>query len=226
MIPVAISKLVPVTLALVAALCAAPNAQRPVAPRERLCFVDEGAKDPSFQAFRDFLRGVVQSRNAGQLLDSIANDVRFTIYEAGDREKFVEAYAPASPNSDVWRHLEGILRLGGTFIEPDVFCAPYVRCPGPRGSADLSVVILGNKVPAYSEPSTASEVVEWLSCDVVPYDGDDLPPAPQDGKGWVAVFLGKRWAFVSEDETRMIGDAYFHASKIDGRWVITTFLGG
>lgn len=213
------------SVGLATAVCAGPIAQPKVVQRERLCFVDEAAKDESFQVFRDFLVGVVERKDTGQLIGSLWKDIRVGIYEPGGIDKFVEVYEPANPDSAIWRDLSRILNLGGTFIEPRVFCAPYVRCPGPRRSSSLSVVILGNKVPAHALPSSDSEIVEWLSCDVVAYDGDDLPPAPRGAEGWVAVFLGQRWAFVSEGETRMIGDTYFHASKIDGRWVVTTFLG-
>lgn len=197
--------------------------------RERLCFIDETAKDPTLVAFKSALSEVVERRDSKGLLNLIAKDVRVDIYDRrGDIAQFVEHENPADPNSPVWSDLGKILDLGGAFIEDNVFCAPYVRCPGSKtADSELFVVILGQRVPAYVAPSTGSRVIEWLSCDVLPFDGDYFPPRP-DGPatGWITVFLGTRWGFVEEQKARMVGDRYFHVTKIDGRWLITTYLAG
>lgn len=118
--------------------------------------------------------------------------------------------------------------MGGSFVSPNVFCAPFVRCPGPQKiDSELFVVVLGGKVPAHAAPVSTSRVLEWLSCDVLPFDGDDLPEPPSvSAPGWIAVYLGSRWGFVEREKTRMVGDWYLHVTKTNDRWLITTFLAG
>jgi hypothetical protein len=209
-------------------LCTYAPTQSRITKRERLCPIDEGGKDPSFVAFRTALRGVVERKDSPALIRLIAPDVRVGLDSPRNIRQFIEDHNPADPNSDVWPQLGRILDLGGSFIEPNVFCAPYVRCPGPKTiDSELFVVILGQKVPAHDRPTSNSQVVERLSCDVLRFDGLTVPQRPDESApGWIPVFLGSRWAFVEVAKTRMVDDWYIHATKTNGRWLITTFLAG
>lgn len=216
-----------ISVLLASGLCVGAVNEPQKVKRERLCFVDEGSQDPSFLAFRNSLRDIVEKKDSSGLINVLADDIRSDIYGERGIPAFVKNYRLTDPDSEIWRDLGRILNLGGSFIEPTVFCAPFVRCPGPQGiDSELFVVVLGERVPAYASPSTASQVVEWLSCDVLPYEGDDLPRRPLEPSGWMSVYLGQRWAFVEEERTREVGDWYFHATKIDGRWLLTTILAG
>jgi hypothetical protein len=209
-------------------LCTSAVTQSPPLKRERLCFIDEGVKDPSLIAFRSTLREIVDQKDAKGLINVLAENIHVGLDERPGISNFVQIHTPDDPSSEIWRDLGRILDLGGSFVGPNVFCAPFVRCPGAKAiDSELFVVVLGAKVPAHASPTSTSEVIEWLSCDVLPFDGSHLPEKPStSAPGWLAVYLGKRWGFVEEEQTRMVGDWYFHVTKIENRWLLTTFLAG
>jgi hypothetical protein len=209
-------------------LCTSASTQSPSSKREQLCLIDDAAKDASLLAFRSTLRDIVARKDAKGLTAVLADNIRVGFDSPRGVQEFVRVHTPTDPNSEVWRDLDSILSLGGSFLGPDVFCAPYVRCPGPKTiDSEQFVVVLGGKVPAHAAPLSESAVIEWLSCDVLPLDGDNVPENPSDSApGWIAVYLGPSWGFVQEEKVRRVGDWYFHATRIKGRWLLTTFLAG
>jgi hypothetical protein len=203
-------------------VCAATRIAQSV-PRARQCFVDEGSKDPGFMKFRQQLLEVARKRDIAALLRLTADDVQFSGEEG--KAKFASSYLSDQHAPTVFKALDELLRLGGIFEGPDMFCAPYTRCA--IGSTNThEAVILGERVPAYAAPSTEATVMEVLSCDIVRISGDDIPEIPTSSSGWSPVFLGQQWAFVEDKFVRLTGDWYAVFAKRGGQWRLIAFSAG
>lgn len=195
------------------------SAQEAQPARQRECFVDEAKKDPELVRFRDQLLRAVRSRDVRRLLPFVAPDVSVDIGVSG-MDAFLKNYEFNDRRSLYWKDLEDLLLLGGKFEgRGDVFCAPYTGCPFPPHFGHDYVVVLGEKVPAYAKPSEKSEVLEWLSCDVLKASGDDLPPPPPRSGFWFTVWLPtSRWAFVDGRRVRGPTELAVHLAKRQGKW--------
>jgi hypothetical protein len=191
--------------------------------RVRECFVDEATKDSTLLKFRERLRAAVQAKDVRQLVPLFANDV---VVEQDVRgvEALLRHYEFADRQSSYWRELETILSLGGRFQSNGTFCAPYLSCPYPPRFGHDHVVVLEEKLPAFAKPSEKSEVLEWLSCDVLRAGGDGLPQVPASSGSWFPVWLpSNRWAFVDGTKVRSPAELALVFQQRAGQWLIVMF---
>lgn len=192
-----------------------PDVQATQPSSRRVCFVDEAVKEPSLVAFRGQVLQAIEARDLTRLRPMIAPDV-FLEKGVQGRERLVRERHLTDPKSRSWLELAEILKLGGRF-DGSAFCAPYTSCPSPpEFGADGDVIVLGQDVPAYKGPSTSSEVIARLSCDVLTVLGGPRPP-----RGWWSVRLGDKWGYVQVSKARWIALTYIYMERRDGRWLIT-----
>src|SRR5262249_1038792 len=92
--------------------------------------VDEGPKDPSFQAFRDNLIDAAKNRDMKFVLSILDPNIQNSFGGDGGVEEFKEKWKPGNPEGELWDVLLKILSMGGSLSE-NGFCAPYVSCKFP-----------------------------------------------------------------------------------------------
>ena len=118
-----------VTLIVVAAVAvASTRAQAP----PRLEPVDQGPQKPDFMAFRTELRQTIERRDGPALLRVVHPNIKNTFGGDDGIDAFERLWRLERADSEVWRELGAVLALGGTFLDPDQFAAPYVTRNGRR----------------------------------------------------------------------------------------------
>ena len=147
-------------------------------------FVDDGAADPRFVAFREALRDVVARRDTAALLALVAPTARVS-FEPGpaggaDGLRALWFSGGTPTGTPVWDVLGAALD-GGSVEEDGAFTVPFVSGLWPSDLDPFGhVAVVGRDVPVYDAPGGA---VVALASEVV------LPaPAPAQG-GWQPVRL-------------------------------------
>lgn len=199
-----------------------------IAAAQRLCPVDEGTHDASFEAFRKELTEAVQQKNDARLLALLDPNIRTSFGNGGGAAAFAKRWKTSSPQSEVWAILRKILSLGGTFRGADndaSFWAPYVYSAWPEAiDAFQHVAAVRAHVEIRKSPgkdSDAMAVVDWAILELLP--GTDTPKSgewlhvktPDGHEGWVH----------ADDVHSPVGyRAGF--SKRSGRWMMEALVAG
>jgi hypothetical protein len=128
--------------------------------------VDEGSKDPSFQAFRDKLIEAAKNRDAKYILSILDPNILNSFGGNGGVKEFKEQWKLDNPNSELWGVLGKILSMGGSFSKNE-FCAPYVFSKFPELDPFEHSAIIGEQVRVREQPDLTSPVIASLSYDIV-----------------------------------------------------------
>lgn len=198
--------------------------------------VDEGAKDASFNAFREEFIAAVKRRDVKFLLDTLDREVLGSYGGDGGIADFKRLWKLDEPNkSEIWNELLTVLTNGGTFVKDagiknKQFCAPYTFTIYPS-DLDMSEhqVIFGNNVNLRARPDTKSAVIAKLSYNVVRVDYENSVENPKkDGSfSWLKIAtLGGKRGFVSAEYVRSTLDYRGCFEKQNGKWKMTLFLAG
>lgn len=199
---------------------------------DKLYPVDEGAKDPSFNNFRQQLRSAIKRRDTKFILNRLAPNISVSFGVCGSGIKcFKELWQPEKPNSKLWHTLSEVIDLGGTFDNSQsgkLFCAPYVFTKFPskvngeeiQGVSEYSV-ITGKDVNVRSRPSLKAPVVATLSYDIVKTRFEENG----SNSDWIKI-TNPTPGYVYKKFVRHPLDyrACFQINK--GRWVMTAFIAG
>jgi hypothetical protein len=192
--------------------------------------VDEGARDPSWVAFRDRLLRGVRARDVETVLAAIdpAFGTEISQDNAGAAAFARKWKLRDNPGgSPVWKVLEDVLMLGGTFMRPDMFCAPYVytKFPDTLTAADHGVVVRPN-ASVFAAPSATSRLVGSISFEIV-----RMQPLPAPDRfqhpGWVLVDLanGQR-GYMRETDVRSPIDYRACFVNRGGAWTLAVLAAG
>ena len=192
--------------------------------------VDEGARDLSWIAFRDRLLTAVRARDRAYVVNVLDPDVANSISQENpgianfQRQWKLDADPDRSP---LWSVIETVLTLGGTFIRPDTFCAPYVYTRFPRGLSpfDHGVVVRAN-APVFARPTTSSPVVTSLSFEIV---RTEPLPAPErfEQPGWILVHASNgQSGYMQKVDVRSPLDYRACFTKRDGVWKMALLVAG
>lgn len=199
---------------------------------DKLYPVDEGAKEPSFNNFRQQLRSAIKRRDTKFILNRLDPNISVSFGVCGSGIKcFKELWQPQKPSSELWHELSKVIELGGTFENNEngkLFCAPYVFTKFPRQVEGKEVegvpeysVITGKDVNVRSRPSLKAPVVATLSYDIV----KTIFEENSNNSNWVKIATPIP-GYVSNQFVRHPIDyrACFQINK--GRWVMTVFIAG
>ena len=149
------------------ATATAPDAAAPRVAGPKLPFVDEASQDPSFVAFRDRLLAAVRAKDRDAVLSLADPKIRTSFGDAGGRADLARKLREPG----MWRQLETILTLGGTFRGEGAqrsFWAPYVYSSFPDShDAFENVAVIADGVPLREKPSADARVLATLSRDIV-----------------------------------------------------------
>lgn len=196
---------------------AAQGRPRKLAPR------DEGGRDPALKAVIDALLAAAQAKSVDRLRPLLADDVRESFGGDGTPEEFVAAFRKKPA---LWAELEKALKLGGTFMRPTIYAAPYVYSEFPDGlDAHRHVVVLGTNVPLHEAPRDPAIVAQRLTHDIVrierPETGVRLP------NDWLRVRPSTGNAgYIRKSLVRSPVDYRIVIEKRAAKWLVTAFVGG
>jgi hypothetical protein len=191
--------------------------------------VDEGPKDPSFQAFRDKLVEAAKNRDTKFVLSILDPEIMNNFDGQGGAKEFKEQWKPDTPDSELWDVLIKILSMGGSFDAKGDFCAPYVTSQFPHRNFDSfdHLAIIREQVRVREQPGLTSPIIATLSYDIVAIPDRPTKPIKMDGHSWIAIKLSNsKTGFVSEQFTRRSYDYRAFFSKKDGKWRMTVLIVG
>lgn len=209
-----------------------PAAGRPLAPARRLQPVDEAKKDPSLVLFRAQLQAAVARHDVAALQNSTDPDIRHSFGTDGGRQSFFSHFGLAGAAADaspLWAELARVLALGGAFVSPTEFCAPYVYARFPDDlDAFTHVVVTAAAAAVRARPAADAPILTTLRYDIVQRADEGVAGAAASTRPeWVRVLTasGKR-GYLHDHDVRSPTDyrACFH--KEADRWLLTTFVAG
>jgi hypothetical protein len=199
--------------------------------------VDEATQDLAFLRFRDDLLAAVRRRDVSGVMrkahERVSDRGFYHSLALGPTPK-----SPSQPEDVIWKALEQLLTLGGSFITDQQrlygrgaelgdreFCAPYVYSafpiPDPDGLGEaVAGVLLQSDVSLYVLPSASSRIVTIRSYEIVKYDTRHRngPTAP----GWMSVTtLDGTFGYVRSEVVRSVLDYHACFGHFDGKWLMT-----
>jgi hypothetical protein len=188
--------------------------------------VDESAHDPQLKVYIVHLRTAVQKRDKDELQKLMAPDILLTF---GPPPLNVEEFLGlTNPDSPVWNDLEIVLQFGGTFLNQNLFCIPYIftKFPHELGGYAHQVTIrpsvIARKAPAENAP-----VVATLEFAIVRTDlgTPKISTGPQ-GQRWARIYVDGQTAYVPENSLRSPIDIRACFEKRAGGWLMSALVGG
>ena len=185
--------------------------------------VDEAVRDADFFAFRAQLQTALARHDAAAVLAVVHPQVRNGFGGDDGAAAFRRRWKPGRRDSRMWETLATALALGGTFMGPDGFAAPYVYSAWPQEiDAFEHVALLGQRVPVRAEAAAAAPVLATLDGAIVPLAA---PLKPESG--WVAVRLpdGRR-GHVARAQVRSPVEYRALFNREGGRWRLTALVAG
>ena len=187
----------------------------------RLDRIDEAARRPDFVTFRQQLRSAIARRDVQAVLRVV--DPQIKLGFDGDDGLDALKRKLESTDSEVWKELDEVLELGGTFQESDTFVAPYVFSRWPESFDSFEhVAVIGGNVRIRARPALSAPVVATVSYAILKLGPDGYSDEP-----WIGVRLPDgRAGFVDAKFARSPID-YRAAFKFeDGRWRMVFFAAG
>jgi hypothetical protein len=206
-----------VTLIVVAAV-AVTSAQAP-----RLEPVDQGPQKPDFMEFRTELRRAIGRRDVAGLLRAVHPNIKSSFGGDDGIDAFKQHWRLDRADSKLWRELGAVLALGGTFVDPDQFAAPYVYSKWPETSDPFdNVALVGSNVRLRGASSASGRVLTTMSYAIL----RRKEPGSRS-EAWTAIVLpdGRR-GYVASHLVRSPIDYRAFFARSDGRWLMTLFVAG
>lgn len=213
----------------VLALCAAlaPAAAQPKQSHELLPR-DEAGRDPALVQLRKEVLAIIAKRDATALSRYLHPALRTSFgqdQEADGRAVLAERLSPKDAGSgERWEALRKLLLLGGTFVTPTQFCAPYVYTRFPESlDAFEYVAVIADPAPLRTQPSDRAPIAARLHYDLL-----RRPLGAETGSGWVRVerLLDKRAGYVKASQIRSPIDYRACFEKTGASWQLTLFIAG
>lgn len=142
-------------------------------------------------------------------------------------EGFKRVYGIGQLNSPFWNEFYEAVRLGGVFIQADLFIVPYTSGDLPE-TADpyLSVIAIGKQTLLYAEPKEGAKVVADVTHQLL--EQLDIEPADLEktGPDYLRVKADAGEGYVKVDGVRSPLDYRAVFQKIAGEWKLVAFVAG
>ena len=216
------------------AATAAPAAKLPAPALERkLPPVDEGAKDPTWIAFRNNLLAALQRGDRAALLNVVDRNIVNGLEAPRGVAEFRKLWDLDSKSDRVLRELSAALNLGSAWHLQDknsrVLCAPYVPIKWPLDDVDPydSGAIVVKETLVKGAPSHASETLGVLSFDIVGVRDWEVADAESQLKQrWVKVHHRGRDGYVPEEHIRSAIEHRACFAKTGAGWRMVEYVVG
>lgn len=196
----------------------------------RVVPVDEAPQDPSFVQFRDELRAAIAKHDTNAVIATFDPSMNFSFGGERGIDAFRAMWKPDAPDSKLWRELDDVLSLGGSWTTegPRRFVAPYVYANWPEASDSFeNVVPVCQAVPVYAKAEASGAPMARLDYQVVKIGQDD--PVRKGGKdpAWREVVLPDgRSGWVESKCVRSPIDYRAAFEKKNGAWKMVFFVAG
>jgi len=206
--------------------------------------LDEAHKDLSFKIFRDQFIEAVRRRDVkriGEFLDTefvygFGGGSREDLLEDLDTKSIHGFYDGSRENlsedmerrTELWEELDALLALGGYFVGPDEFVAPYTFLMFPEEICSdyyvfLCYVIVGSRVNVRVAPDINSPISFQLSHDVVSVDNGEYVRR----NTWLGIVtLDGRKGYVHRKYVRSELDYRMFFRRDHGKWIATGLYAG
>ena len=188
--------------------------------------IDESSKSPSFKKFKIELLAAIKRKDVASIESILAPDVKVSFGGESGVDDFRNHWRLSSSDSPLWKELQTILRLGGTFDDKTrkSFTAPYVfsRWPDEYDAFEYGAII-GSRVNLRQSASITAPVIRQATYEILRVCNWE----PQN-KDWIEVELsGDRKGFVHQSLIRSPIDYRVNfKQQDDGRWKIHFLLAG
>lgn len=191
----------------------------------KLPLVDEGPTDPSFAAYRRQLLDIVQRHDAAALIAAVDPKIRTSFGDGGGIEDLRRQWKLDAPDSPLWRELEQILTLGGTFRGEGAersFWAPWVYSAWPEShDAFTSLAVIGDGISLHETPDRSAPVIARLSYDIV------TPSSDARDDGWREIKIADgRSGWIESKSLRSPIEYRAGFQQRDGVWRMTALVAG
>ncbi len=192
--------------------------------------VDEGAKDPSFLAFRKRAIAAAERKDANFIYSIIDPRIKNGFGGNDGIANFKREWKLTSKKSEFWAEFLAVMRNGGTFSDRGTtFTAPYTFSSWPDDIDGFEYhAIFGNNVNLRKEPDLKAPVIAQLSYNVVEIQPETVP---KSGKSeypgwWLIKTLGGLSGYVRQEYVRSHIDYRAGFTKRRGVWKMDFFLAG
>lgn len=197
-------------------------AEPPASSLRRLPPVDRCAGDSSFAAFRDDLLSAIERRDAAHVLRVAADDISVDFGGGAGRDYFREAWKLQRPaQSELWRELAEVLRLGCDVAEDGSYWAPALHLSDQVDDVfeTLLAVRPGSVLRAAPDDRAAAVAeLEWDLLQALEWD--------EEGDWWKVRMADGREGYARRSDLRMPADFRAGFQKVDGRWRMIAFIAG
>jgi hypothetical protein len=129
---------------------------------------DGSGRDPGFAAFFTQLRETVRTKDAATLLRVVNPNIKNSFGGDDGVEEFRGIWAIDKPDSKIWGTLDRILKLGGSWLGQETYCAPHLFVEFPEDlDAFEHLVVTGTRVRLRVGASLGAPVRLGLSYTIV-----------------------------------------------------------
>ena len=183
-------------------------------------------KDPQDAALTTLLsrmRRIVADRDPRSLEALMSPTFRVEFDVGQGPRAFRNHWLSGSHESPVWKILERLLSLDGTFYSPTLYVLPYVYARFPIDLNPLEYVVAVNKeVPLFAKPEPGAEPIGLLQQSIVRLAKPLEPPVIIPAEGFIEVnhpALGRCFVATAGVYSPAGHRAFFEKRKGEWRWI-------
>lgn len=189
--------------------------------------VDEGLREPSFASFRADLLMAIQRRDAKYILKILDPEIELSFGGHRGITDFKQMWHPEQRNSKLWKTLQNVLRMGGSFEKgkPNIFWAPYVFSMFPDGlDAFEWRAVIRKDAPIRTAPDFRAPVIAKLSYDIVEVVREASSHSGESR--WLKVRFAGKEGYARREALRSPIDYRACFEKKAGKWLMTFLIAG
>jgi hypothetical protein len=169
------------------------------------------------------MRQIVAERDYRSLEALMSHNFRVEFDVGQGPRVFRNHWLTESDKSSVWKILQRLLSLEGTFYSPTLYVLPYVYARFPSDLNPLEYVVAVNKeVPLFAKPESGAEPIGLLQHSIVPLVKPLEPPVIIPAEGFIEVnhpALGRCFVASSDVYSPAGHRAFFEKRKGGWRWI-------
>ena len=169
------------------------------------------------------MRRIVADRDRQSLEALMSPDFRVEFDGGQGPRVFRNHWRTESDKSPVWKILQRLLSLDGTFYSPTLYVLPYVYARFPIDLNPLEYVVAVNKeVPLFAKPEAGTEPIGFLQDSIIPLAKAMEPPVIIPAEGFIEVnhpALGRCFVATAGVYSPAGHRAFFEKRKGEWRWI-------
>jgi hypothetical protein len=180
-------------------------------------------RDAALTTLLSRMRRIVADRDHRSLETLMSYDFRVEFDVGQGPRVFRNHWLTESNRSPVWKILQRLLSLDGTFYSPTLYVLPYVYARFPIDLNPLEyVVAVSKEVPLFAKPEPGAEPIGLLQYSIVPLAKPLEPPVIIPAEGFIEVnhpALGRCFVATAGVYSPAGHRAFFEKRKGEWRWI-------